>query len=127
MIISDKSERYQIIWDLGRRQPIVVVIAHHIGTPGHQNTLTMMIWCGQWKEYTITWDDPTIQERPMKRKLSFTGGEPTVHPDFFPFLEWLLETYPEYSRGVTTNGFFKPNEQNNSKKWSTGGTISYHC
>ena len=128
MIISDNSERYQIIWDLGRRCSYSCSYC-----PPHRNSKTSKY--ADYDDLVRTMEGihdyagliQSFRKTPMKRKLSFTGGEPTVHPDFFPFLEWLAETYPEYSRGVTTNGFFKTKRTEQLKKWSTGGTISYHC
>ena len=128
MIISDKSERYQIIWDLGRRCSYSCSYC-----PPHRNSRKSKY--ADYDDLVRTMEGihdyagliQSFRKGPMKRKLSFTGGEPTVHPDFFPFLEWLAETYPEYSRGVTTNGFFKTKRVEQLKKWSTGGTISYHC
>ena len=55
-------------------------------------------------EYALLYDQ--FRKGKAKKKLSFTGGEPTVHPDFFKFLQYVKNTYPDFSRGLTTNGWF---------------------
>lgn len=44
--------------------------------------------------------------RNKRYKISFTGGEVTVNPDFVPFLKWLQEEYHDLisNVGFTTNG-----------------------
>lgn len=46
------------------------------------------------------------QQRGLKYKLAFTGGEVTVNKNFLPFLQWLNTHYKEYisETGITTNG-----------------------
>mgnify|MGYP000894706000 CR=1 FL=1 len=48
----------------------------------------------------------TLEKTGKTFRISFTGGEPTVNPEFFKFLEYLQETYPHWKRTLTTNGFY---------------------
>jgi MoaA/NifB/PqqE/SkfB family radical SAM enzyme len=47
-----------------------------------------------------------INQKGLKYKIAFTGGEVTVNKDFLPFLEWLNLTYRDkiFQIMVTTNG-----------------------
>jgi len=68
-----------------------------------------------------------FRKKDAKKKLSFTGGEPTVHPDFFRFLLYVKKVYPDFSRGLTTNGWFSNSILDKVLSLTTGGTLSYHC
>jgi len=126
--ISDCSNRFQIVWNVSRRCTYSCSYC-----PPHRHTKTSPAVSLHDMEQAIrgihsyTELLQKFRKTEMKRKLSFTGGEPCANPDFFTFLEYLSKEYPDYSRGVTTNGFFKEKRTEQLKKWSTGGTISYHC
>lgn len=126
--IEDISNRYQIIWDLGRRCSYSCSYC-----PPHRNNKWSIFidydkLCSTMDsvaEYALLYD--TFRKQPAKKKLSFTGGEPTVHPDFFRFLEYIRDKYPDFSRGLTTNGWFGSKVLEKVQELTTGGTISYHC
>jgi len=126
--IEDQSNRYQIIWDLGRRCSYACTYC-----PPHRNNKTSAFvdyntLCKSMDgvaEYALLYD--TFRKKPAKKKLSFTGGEPTVHPDFFRFLKYVKEEYPDFSRGLTTNGWFHNSVLDKVLSLTTGGTLSYHC
>jgi MoaA/NifB/PqqE/SkfB family radical SAM enzyme len=125
--IEDKSNRYQIIWDLGRRCSYACSYC-----PPHRNNKTspyikyetLKKTMEGIAEYALLYD--TFRKKPAKKKLSFTGGEPTVHPDFFRLLKDIRYEYPDFSRGLTTNGWFGENVLTKVHAYTTGGTISYH-
>lgn len=54
------------------------------------------------------WEDILTKSRHINKqyKLSFTGGEVTINPDFLPFLHWLKGQHGESiaSLGFITNG-----------------------
>jgi len=126
--IEDVSNRYQIIWDLGRRCSYSCSYC-----PPHRNNKTssfidystLCSTMDKVAEYSYLYD--SFRQKPAKKKLSFTGGEPTVHPEFFSFLEYIKDNFPEFSRGLTTNGWFNDKILDKVKKLTTGGTLSYHC
>ena len=128
MKIEDQSNRYQIIWDLGRRCSYACTYC-----PPHRNNKTSAFvdydtLCKSMDsvaEYANLYD--RFRKKPSKKKLSFTGGEPTVHPDFFRFLRYVKNEYPDFSRGLTTNGWFSDNVLQKVLSLTTGGTLSYHC
>ena len=126
--IEDKSNRYQIIWDLGRRCSYACTYC-----PPHRNNKTspfidfetLRKTMSNVAEYAFLYDN--FRKKPAKKKLSFTGGEPTVHPDFFKLLKYIKNEFPDFSRGLTTNGWFGNNILDKVLAYTTGGTISYHC
>ena len=126
--IEDQSNRYQIIWDLGRRCSYACSYC-----PPHRNNKwspfidfkTLCTTVDKVAEYALMYDQ--FRRKPALKKLSFTGGEPTVHPDFFRFLRYVKDTYPFFSRGLTTNGWFGNSILDKVLALTTGGTLSYHC
>ena len=126
--IEDQSNRYQIIWDLGRRCSYACSYC-----PPHRNNKTSAFveydtlcqTVDRVAEYALLYDQ--FRKEPALKKLSFTGGEPTVHPDFFRFLKYVKNTYPFFSRGLTTNGWFHDSVLDKVLSLTTGGTLSYHC
>jgi MoaA/NifB/PqqE/SkfB family radical SAM enzyme len=126
--IEDRSNRYQIIWDLGRRCSYSCSYC-----PPHRNNKTSSFvtyeklckTMDSVAEYAILYD--SFRKKPALKKLSFTGGEPTVHPDFFNFLNYCKNEYPDFSRGLTTNGWFHDSILEKVLELTTGGTLSYHC
>ena len=126
--IEDQSNRYQIIWDLGRRCSYACTYC-----PPHRNNKTSAFadfdtLCKSMDgvaEYATLYDQ--FRKKPALKKLSFTGGEPTVHPDFFNFLQYVKNEYPDFSRGLTTNGWFSDRVLEKVISLTTGGTLSYHC
>ena len=126
--IEDQSNRYQIIWDLGRRCSYACSYC-----PPHRNNkwspfLDYYNLCktmDNFDEYANLYE--RFRKIPSLKKLSFTGGEPTVHPDFFKFLMYCKNAYPDFSRGLTTNGWFHDSVLDKVLSLTTGGTLSYHC
>ena len=126
--IEDQSRRYQIIWDLGRR----CTYACSYCPPHRNNKWSPMASLDELKstlddvvEYALLYDE--FRNVPSLKKVSFTGGEPTANPIFTDFLRYMKQTYPDFSRGVTTNGWFSRKKADELVELSSGGTISYHC
>lgn len=66
--------------------------------------------------------------------VSFTGGEPTVNPNFLKFAEYLQNKYEtEYkdkfnlNLSLTSNGAMSKKIADGIMKYFTHATISYHC
>jgi MoaA/NifB/PqqE/SkfB family radical SAM enzyme len=58
--------------------------------------------------------------------INFTGGEPTINPDFWKLIEYIKQDSTDFNLSLTTNGSWG---EKYSKKISTefnGVTISYH-
>lgn len=73
--------------------------------------------------------------RKSQYSFNFTGGEPTVHPDFIEFGKWLNKTFhkEKYTEKgnlnltLTSNGAFSRAICNNIIEYYNFVTISYHC
>ena len=127
MKIEDTMNGFDVIWDLGRRCTYACTYC-----PPHRNNKTSpLVTFKDLKasmdfldEYVKIYED--MRGRPYtKRKLSFTGGEPTIHTGFLKFANYIKETYGDrYTIGITTNGMFTKRQANLYKEFA--GTISYH-
>ena len=128
MKIEDTMNGFDIIWDLGRRCTYDCTYC-----PPHRNNKTSpLVGFEDLKEsmdfldrYVSIYEEK--RGKPYtKRKLSFTGGEPTIHTGFLKFAKYIRETYGErYTIGITTNGLFTRRQAEKYKDFA--GTISYHA
>ena len=62
-----------------------------------------------------------------KASISFTGGEPTVNPNFWKFVDHMYNNYSEnFKLGLTTNGTWPAKHHEKIIKYFKGVTVSYH-
>jgi len=123
-----KDQRLMVIWDLGRK----CTYACSYCPPHRKNNWSET---ASLEELKKTADDlerysnllNQYRKTPFRLSASFTGGEPTVNPDFFPFLEYLQEKYPHWNRTLTTNGFYSERKLRLVMANTNYSTISYHC
>jgi len=61
-------------------------------------------------------------------KIWFTGGEPTINPNFLPFVKWLKTEYPERARnlGLNSNGSRLPKYYKELSEWVEKIQFSSH-
>lgn len=130
MYVNDQRNIFQIIWDLGRR----CTYACSYCPPHRNNKHSRLVQFDEFVE-TIEFIDEYIDiyesfrkdDFKYQRYISFTGGEPTVHPDFWKFGEYVKKTYgKKFKFNMTTNGAFGKRQRNLAQKICDGGTISYH-
>ena len=128
MIIEDTSNIFAVVWDLGRR----CTYSCSYCPPHRNNKISPMATFDELcttlehvVEYTELYD--SFRKSPLRKKISFTGGEPTANPAFFDFLDHMRERYPKISRSLTTNGWFGEDKLKQIKRSTNAGTISYHC
>lgn len=126
--IKDYTSKYQIVWDLGRRCTYACSYC-----PPHRNNKTSRLVTLSELQDTMQFIDEyfsmyqEFRTQPLIPNLSFTGGEPTIHPDFFKFAVWCKETYGnKYNVNLTTNGAFTGKTLKMVEDSIDGGTISYH-
>lgn len=127
-INEKKDQRLMVIWDLGRK----CTFACSYCPPHRKNNWSNT---ASFDELVKTADDlerysnllNQYRTTPFRLSASFTGGEPTVNPDFFPFLEYLQQTYPHWNRTLTTNGFYTERKLRLVMDNTNYSTISYHC
>jgi len=63
---------------------------------------------------------------PKITNIAYTGGEPTIHPDFFKFLPYCKEKYPHIKSNITTNGCFSESKCKLIMDTIDSVTVSYH-
>jgi organic radical activating enzyme len=127
--INDQHEKQlMVIWDLGRR----CTFACSYCPPHRKNNWSNL---SSYEELVSTADSleryseiyNKYRDKKFRVSASFTGGEPTVNPDFFKFLEYLQEHYPHWKRTLTTNGFYSKRKLQTVMDNTNFTTLSYHC
>ena len=128
MFVSDTSRKFQIVWDLGRRCTYACTYC-----PPHRNNKTSPLIKFEELKETMDFIDEyfnfyqDFRKETLYPSLSFTGGEPTIHRDFFKFCKYVKDTYGDkYRVNLTTNGAFAKKILDNIDQYCDGGTISYH-
>lgn len=124
---------FQVTWDLGRRCnydcSYCPAIRHDNFSPhASLNDLKRNV------DFLFEYIDLYMQHRYFKRaSIGFTGGEPTVNPNFIEFVKYLKSTYQEkYSHrwdcqfSLTSNGAMGKKMADNIIGNMKHITISYH-
>jgi len=127
--VDDKNEKQlMVIWDLGRR----CTFACSYCPPHRKNNWSdtasydeLVKTADALERYSEIYN--RHRNEPFRVAASFTGGEPTVNPAFFRFLEYLQEKYPHWKRTLTTNGFYSDRKLQTVMKNTNFTTVSYHC
>ena len=121
------NERFHVVWDLGRR---CTYACSYCG-PHRSNKTSPIINFESLKktldgvvQYTYLLNRFRSQHKVVD--LNFTGGEPTVHPGFFDFIEYCKTTYPFLKTNVTTNGCYSEDKCVKIIQNLHSATISYH-
>lgn len=121
------NERFHVVWDLGRR---CTYACTYCG-PHRSNKTSPIINFESLKktldgvvQYCLLLNRFRSQHKVVD--LNFTGGEPTVHPKFFEFIEYCKQTYPKLKTNLTTNGCYSLNKCQKIIDNMDSATISYH-
>ena len=126
--IKDTTQKFQVIWDLGRR----CTYSCSYCSPNRNNKHSPLVKLDELKKNIDSLTEyidlmGMVRTDVVHTTLSFTGGEPTIHPDFFKFLEYIKKEYPQYATSITTNGVFGGKILDKCLKYTDTGTISYHA
>ncbi len=124
---------FQVTWDLGRRcnyDCTYCPVTRHDNFSPHA-TLDQL---KSNVDFLFEYIDTYMQYRDFKEtSISFTGGEPTVNPDFIPFIDYLKEEYnnrykTKWNAGfsLTSNGAMGPKIAQAVIDKMSFVTISYH-
>ena len=81
---APKDELLRVEWNLGKRCNYNCT---YCGNELHNKTSDHM----SWEVYTATIDKIVEASNGKKIKISFTGGEPFVHPQFIDMLKYAKE------------------------------------
>jgi len=118
---------FSVVWDLGRR---CSYSCSYCG-PHHNNKWSpnasledLKITMNGIARYTSLLNKH--RKIPKKTSINFTGGEPTINPHFFEFIEHIKKNYPSVGINLTTNGCYNEKKCDLILKYVHCGTISYH-
>lgn len=125
---------FQVTWDLGRRcnYDCSYCPSHRHDNFSPHATLDELI---KNSDFVLRYIDLYMTYRNYKRaSISFTGGEPTVNPNFIPFIKYLKETYEskykskyDCSFALTSNGAMSEKMATQVMENFGHITISYHA
>ena len=129
-IKHNDTKNLTVIWDLGRR---CTYDCSYCSPHYHTDFSPLM----SKEKFTKTADSimryadmlNEYRKEPVCTSLAFTGGEPTLHPGFFEWLEELREKYPRkvLNLNVTTNGCYNKKRVMQLINTVDNVTISYHA
>ena len=123
-----KNEPMMVTWDLGRRCNYDCTYCestrHNNYSPytklhDLRNTFDFI------KEWTNLYNSKRKISNPVN--INFTGGEPTVNPDFWNLIDYIKNSKEEYTLGLTTNGSWGSKYSEKIAREFNGVTISYHA
>lgn len=125
---------FQVTWDLGRRcnYDCSYCPAHrHDNFSPHASLEELK----SNTDFLFEYIDTYMTYRKSKiANVNFTGGEPTVNPNFIPFISYLREKYfKEYRHkwkvdfALTTNGAMSKTMAQHVMKNMSYATVSYHA
>lgn len=125
--IDKKQQNFSVVWDLGRR---CTYACTYCG-PHHSNKTSPLASLESLKnildgvvEYHNLYNQ--YRKNPIDMGINFTGGEPTVHPGFFDFIDYAKKTYPYIKTNLTTNGCYSQKQCMDVIQNIDSTTVSYH-
>ena len=103
------NDSFDVVWDLGRRCTYACTYCgpHHSNKTSPNTPFDVLV---HTLDGIVEYTDMLNKYRKQQKKttLAFTGGEPTINPDFFRFIEYCEEKYPKVKTNITTNGCYTP-------------------
>ena len=122
-----RKEEFCIFWDLGRRCTYDCSYC----SAYHHNKFSPIISFDQLSatidgavEYANLYN--LYRKEPTTTDIAFTGGEPTIHPDFFKFIKYVKQRHPQVTTNLTTNGCYTNTKCKQIIEYVSNATISYH-
>jgi MoaA/NifB/PqqE/SkfB family radical SAM enzyme len=120
--------RMTVVWDLGRRCNYDCTYCtswmHSLTAPF--NKLEQYKRTANFIDQYFSFHSMYHKQK-VKLHVSFTGGEPTINPDFYPLVEYMKEKFPYMDLGLTTNGTWGTRRGEFIAKNFEAITVSYHC
>ena len=125
---------FQVTWDLGRRcnyDCSYCPVHRHDNFSPHASLEELK----NNTDFLFEYIDTYMEYRDYKvASVSFTGGEPTVNPNFIPFIKYLKEEYEKkykdkwvVSFALTSNGAMGEKMAQNVMENMRHCTVSYHA
>lgn len=124
-----ESPDFMVIWDLGRRCNFdcsYCTAWMHSTTQPFEKLESMkktLSFIDQYWALLSTYH----KHKNWKLKISFTGGEPSINPDFYPLVELIKKNHPNFILNLTTNGTWGERRGNFLIDNFDSITVSYHC
>lgn len=124
--IDSPTDYMSVIWDLGRR----CTYSCSYCSPIHSNTWskntdleTLKSTINGLEEYVKIYGK---YQNHSYTAICFTGGEPTVNPWFFDFVDYIYDTYSHFDTNITTNGCYNKDKCQKIIDKVNSATVSYH-
>lgn len=122
-------EPMMVTWDIGRRcnYDCTYCPAMRHDTTSNFHKLKELT---DTFEFIKKWTDIYNKNRTIDlgyTNIDFTGGEPTINPDFFDLLEQINQEKHKYRLSLTTNGTWGEDKRIKILDYFSGVTISYHA
>ena len=127
-IRSVKEESMMVTWDIGRRCNFDCTYCESTRHDNHssyteydelKNTFDFI------KSWTAIYN--SRRKIPVGTGINFTGGEPTINPNFWKLVSLIKEEGDNFNLSLTTNGSWGPEYSKRIVKEFFGVTISYHA
>lgn len=132
--INAPHEKMQIIWDLGRRCTYACsyCLGHRSNTwspmAGWDDLVKTLHFIESYCDLYDFYRTPKPFDKKHLNTISFTGGEPTINPNFFKLIDYGYKNLDDkFTFSLTTNGAFSRARAEKIKSYGMNGTISYHC
>jgi MoaA/NifB/PqqE/SkfB family radical SAM enzyme len=116
-----------VTWDLGRRcnyDCSYCTALHHNNHSRHRTVDELKHAFNFIKQWTDTYNNS--RSSPFETTINFTGGEPTVNPNFWDLVDYVKSTDPSIRMSMTTNGAWHSKNTDKIIENFVGVTVSYH-
>lgn len=127
-IKNTKQEPMLVIWETGRRCNYDCTYCESTRHDNHSSLHSLEEYL-KTLEFIKQWTDTYNDHRIIKSEthLIFTGGEPTVNPDFWNLIDIIKSDHKEFKLALTTNGAWSPKNTEKISNYFNSVTVSYHA
>lgn len=121
-------EPMMVTWDLGRRCNYDCTYCEASRHNNYSSHATLDNLKNTFK-FIQDWTSVYNSKRKIKSHVNvdFTGGEPTVNPNFWNLVKYIKEEHTGFNVGLTTNGTWPEKDIDKISKYIDGITISWHA
>lgn len=123
-----KSEPMMVTWDIGRRcnyDCSYCESTRHDITSGFTGLFELKSTFNFIKSWTSLYN--TKRKDADSIGINFTGGEPTINPNFWQLIDYIKHDGGNYNLSLTTNGSWGAQYSKRIAAEFQGVTISYHA
>jgi len=122
------NDAFFVVWDTGRRcnyDCTYCEASRHDNHSKHKSLDELKETFDFVKQWSSMYN--AKRKNPPATAISFTGGEPTVNPNFWKLVDYIKEQPEEYNLSLTTNGAWHPKFSKKIIDNFGGATVSYHA